>query len=343
MKTIRFLAMLLAAILLVSCGKVNSGDQKSAPSQITVALSPTVATMDQGAIQQFTATVTGSANTAVRWSVWEGTRGGNVDAQGRFTAPSAAGLFHVTAASVVDGNKKATAQVSVNSVAITVSPTIGDLEPGSTQQFTATVTGSVNHNVAWSLQEGAGGSITNDGLYTAPVSTGVFHLVATSAADSTRSATVAITVANLSVVINPGAVEISPGKTRTFTAAVSGCMDDRVAWSLQEGAKGGGIGSDGLYTAPAELGEYHVIATSISHPGVSSMARVIVRESEFTDAGNMTMVSFDHSATLLQNGDVLLAGGGTVTNDNYAETTSAELFDHSTGSFRPTGEMKTAS
>ena len=341
MKTISFAGMLFATILLVSCGG-KSRNQEAKPLHIAVTLSPAVTTMDQGATQQFTATVTGDANTAVVWSVQEGTRGGSVDAQGRYAAPSAAGVFHLTATSVVDTSKKATAQVSVNSVAIVVSPTVGDLEPGSTQQFTATVTGSVNHNVAWSLQEGTGGSITNTGLYTAPAATGIFHLVASSAADSTRSLTITITVSNLSVLINPGTAVIMPGKTRTFNAAVSGCMDDRVAWSLQEGPRGGVIGGDGLYTAPAELGEYHVIATSLAHPGISGVARVVVRKSEFTDAGNMTMVRFDHTATLLQSGDVLLAGGGTFTNENYSETTSAELFDHATGSFRPTGEMKIA-
>jgi len=341
MKTTQWVGTLLATVLLASCGG-KSSNKNSEQSQIAVTLSPSATTMDQGAIQQFTATVMGNANTAVLWSVWEGTRGGIIDAQGRYTAPSAAGVFHVTATSVADATKKAIARVSVNSVAMSVSPAAGDLEPGSTQQFTATVTGSVNHNVAWNLKEGTAGSITNDGLYTAPAAPGIFHLVASSAADSALSVTVAITVANLSVSIKPAAVEIRPGKTLTFTASVSGCMDDRVAWSLQEAGTGGTISVDGLYTGPAELGEYHVIATSIAHPAFSAVARVIVRESEFTDAGNMTMVRIDHTATLLQNGDVLLVGGGTITNNDYAETTSAELFDHATGSFRPTGEMKTA-
>jgi hypothetical protein len=338
MKTIRFIGTLFATILIVSCGNGKSGNVK----QIVVALSPAVTTMDQGATKQFAATVTGNANTAVVWSVSEGIGGGSIDAHGRYTAPSAAGVFHVTATSVVDTSKKATAQVSVNSVAISVSPTVGDLEPGSTQQFTATVTGSVNHNVVWSLNEGAGGSITNDGLYTAPAGTGMFHIVASSVADSTRSVSVVITVAKLSVLISPGALEITPGRTRSLSASVSGCMDDRVAWSVQEGGSGGAISDNGLYTAPTELGEYHVIATSIAHPGVSGLAKVVVRKSAFTDAGNMTMVRFDHTATLLPSGDVLLVGGGTFTNGNYAETTSAELFDHASRTFRLTGEMKTA-
>lgn len=342
MKTIRFVWILLAPVLLVACGGGKSGNEIPAPPQIAVTLSPGVTTLDQGATQQFTATVTGDANTAVVWAIEEGNGGGSIDAQGRYTAPFAAGVFHVIATSAVAPSKKAIAQISVNSVEISVSPTAGDLEPGSFQQFTATVTGIVNHGVAWSLRESMGGSITSDGLYTAPAETGTFHVIASSVANSALSVIVPITVANLSVLISPGTVEIMPGKTRSFTASVSGCMDDRVAWSVQEGGNGGMIGDDGLYTAPAVVGEYHVIAISLAHPNISGIAKVVVRNSGFTDAGNMTMVRFDHSATLLPSGDVLLVGGGTFTNAGYAETTSAELFDHLAASFKPTGEMKTA-
>ncbi len=40
----------------------------------------------------------------------------------------------------------------------------------------------------WSIQEGNdGGSITDDGVYTAPNRSGIFHIIATSQADSTKS------------------------------------------------------------------------------------------------------------------------------------------------------------
>ncbi|HEX9121606.1 MAG TPA: kelch repeat-containing protein [Terriglobales bacterium] len=296
--------------------------------------------MDQGATQQFTATVAGSANTAVVWSIQEGSAGGNIDGQGIYTAPAVAGVFHVIATSAADSTKKATAEISVNWVAIGVSPTSGDMEPGATQQFTATVTGSVNHAVTWSVQEGAvGGSITTDGMYTAPASPGRYHVLAKQAS-ITASAT--LTVATLAVLISPRGAGLLPGSARTFTASVAGCMDDRVTWAVQEGSAGGIITTEGVYTAPATLGEYHVVATSVAHSSVSGIATVVVANSGFTDAGNMTVVRYDHTATLLPSGDVLLAGGGTITKGDYSEAASAELFDHSTGGFRPTGEMTTA-
>jgi hypothetical protein len=53
----------------------------------------------------------------------------------------------------------------------------------------------------------------------------------------------------------------------------------------------------------------------------------------FTATGDMMTARSGHTATLLQNGKVLIAGGGTA---------SAELFDPSTGSFIPTANMITS-
>lgn len=54
--------------------------------------------------------------------------------------------------------------------------------------------------------------------------------------------------------------------------------------------------------------------------------------SPFTATGSMITARSGHTATLLANGKVLIAGGG---------TSSAELYDSSTGSFSPTGSMTT--
>jgi Galactose oxidase, central domain len=57
----------------------------------------------------------------------------------------------------------------------------------------------------------------------------------------------------------------------------------------------------------------------------------------FTATGSMTEFRFDHTATLLNNGQVLLTGGF-----NGSPVTDAELFDPTTGSFSRTGNMGTA-
>ncbi|MBU8898884.1 chitinase [Corallococcus sp. M34] len=80
-------------------------------------------------------------------------------------------------------------------VFVSVSPASLTLQAGQTGQFTATVAGSTNTAVTWSVQEGAaGGAVTAAGLYTAPVTAGTYHVVATSQADPSKSASATVTV-----------------------------------------------------------------------------------------------------------------------------------------------------
>ena len=90
---------------------------------VAVSLAPGSASVLTGATQQFTATVTGSANTAVTWAVQEGSTGGTVNSSGLYTAPTAAGIYHVVAKSVADISKTATATVTVTPSPATVSYT----------------------------------------------------------------------------------------------------------------------------------------------------------------------------------------------------------------------------
>src|SRR5262249_10589195 len=69
--------------------------------------------------------------------------------------------------------------------------------------------------VNWVVQEEAGGSITSDGLYTAPQTIGTFHIIATDRSDPTNTLTATIAVVSHGFV--PAGYMIVPRARHTAT------------------------------------------------------------------------------------------------------------------------------
>ncbi len=270
-----------------------------APQTISVSISPTSASVQINAQQQFTASVTGTANTAVTWQV-NGVTGGNattgtITDGGRYTAPAAvpAGVVTVTAVSQADSTKKANATVTVTNqpqaVSISISPTSASVQTGTTRQFTATVTGSANTAVTWQVNGVTGGNattgtITASGLYTAPaaVPAGAVTVTAISQADSSKQASATVTVTappqTVAVTINPTSASVAVGATQQFTATVTGSANTAVTWQVN-GVTGGNattgtITASGLYTAPGAIpaGTVTVRAVSVADPTKNASA-----------------------------------------------------------------------
>jgi PQQ-like domain len=182
--------------------QTTSAAVKVNPS-VGVAVSPASAAIAVSGTQPFTASVSGNTNTSVTWSV-DGTTGGNstvgtISTGGLYSAPAVAGQHTVTATSVADSTQKASASISVLSLG--VSPSNANLAPGGTQQFTATVEGTSNTAVTWSVDGVVNGNttvgtISSTGLYTAPGTVGSHTITATSVLISTLSATATVIVQN---------------------------------------------------------------------------------------------------------------------------------------------------
>ncbi|MBM3784277.1 MAG: hypothetical protein FJW30_07935 [Acidobacteria bacterium] len=159
-------------------------------SEISVSLTPVSATLGPRETQQFTATVSNSGNTAVRWSIFPDI--GTITSTGLYTAPQSftgSPVVTVSAISQADGTKVAQAAVTlVNRLTITMTPRAASLGPQQTQQFTAVVSGGPDTRVVWTLTPNVG-SITSTGLYTAPATLLVGSTVtvrAAAAADNTK-------------------------------------------------------------------------------------------------------------------------------------------------------------
>jgi YVTN family beta-propeller protein len=217
MKVWKIGAVLLLAAMYSSCG--------GSSSSVTVTVSPNPVTVILSGSQQFTATVAGSTNTNVNWSV-NTVPGGNstvgtISSTGLYTAPAALpnpATITITATSAVNIKITGTASVTLDSgVRVSVLPLVTTLGAAETFQFTDTVTGTTNSAVTWSVNGVNGGNstvgtITSTGLYTAPatVPTSGTVITATSVADTTRAGN-----SNVSLLagVDPTLSSIDPNST----------------------------------------------------------------------------------------------------------------------------------
>jgi trimeric autotransporter adhesin len=250
------------------------------------AISPANPTVNTGAPQQFTTTVSGSStDTGVTWNAVSG----SITSAGLYTAPGsepAGGTDTVTVKSNADPSKSASTTVTIARVSISaVAPATPTVDLSGTQQFSATVSGSSDIVVVWSISPASGaGTISASGLYTAPndLTAGTSVTVkATSHANANVSSRTTATIASNESVgaISPANPTVSTGAQQQFTATVSGSSNDTsVSWS----AVSGSMTSGGLYTAPATVpatATDTVTAKSNADPSKSASTTVTITQS----------------------------------------------------------------
>ncbi len=115
--------------------------------------------------------------------------------------------------------------------------------------------------------------------------------------------------------------------TFTATGSMSSAREDATATLLTDGKV---LITGGVTFASSTSGGYVLASAEIYDPTTGS----------FTEVGNMNVPRAFHSATLLPNGQVLIAGGQYAT-DGTNSTNQAELFDPSNNTFTLTGSMAT--
>ncbi|MDE3165231.1 MAG: hypothetical protein KGN36_05445, partial [Acidobacteriota bacterium] len=193
-------------------------------SSVAVSVSPTSASLFAGQTRQFSATVTGTANTTVAWKV-NGQPGGSptvgiVSSTGAYTAPTSiasAGSVTVSATSIADTSRSSSATVTLGATAqpLTLVPSSVNLPAGGSQQFTASIGGVPTTAVRWSLSAQAG-TISSTGLYVAPASIAASQTVTVTATSTQTNA-----AANSVIGLSSGAAPLSGGLVAVPTPAVS--------------------------------------------------------------------------------------------------------------------------
>jgi len=172
---------------------------------VAISMTPASGTLYGGQTEQFAANVSNTSNSAVAWSI-SPTGIGTISSSGLYAAPASIAsiqTIYLTATSHADSSKHATATVTLIPpgpgipVSVSVTPLSSTLYIGQTEQLTANVANTNNPGVTWSISPSGTGTVSAEGVYSAPTTLSSFQIVtvtATSVADTTKSASATITV-----------------------------------------------------------------------------------------------------------------------------------------------------
>jgi hypothetical protein len=273
---------------------------------IQIAVTPLSAQVGAGSKQQFVASVTGASTPFVLWSVSGpgclNLSCGFITGSGLYTAPPSSPsppTVTVKATSFDDFTTSASASVTITAVAapaVVVAPNPMQLTLGAQQQFTATVTGTANTQVIWSVvNNGCGfncGYITATGLYTAPSTLPTSPLVTISASLNvfppvTGSAQITIKPpvnSNGGLTISPGTVQLPARGLQPFSATINGSQVSFANWSMSGAgctpATCGTITQSGFYSAPSVVSApttVTITANSVFPAGKSGSATIVLQ------------------------------------------------------------------
>jgi hypothetical protein len=157
---------------------------------------------------------------------------------------------------------------------LAVEPQGSCVAPAGTQQFTVTAAGTPSPTVNWYVDtlKGGGpavGTITNDGLYSAPSAVGVHTIgVVSTTSSAVASATTISVTSSPNFHVSPDSAAIPPGGTQAFEAQVCGVSSSQVNWIVDNIPGGsdevGTVTSSGEYTAPTSPGTHKVQAQTPS-------------------------------------------------------------------------------
>ncbi|MBI5282132.1 MAG: pentapeptide repeat-containing protein [Candidatus Solibacter usitatus] len=216
--------------------------------------------------------------------------------------------------------------------------------------FNAVITGFVNGETQ--ATAGIGGTLTFATPAVLLSDVGIYAVVPSGLTASNYAFTYG--AGSLTVLIatpvfsNLSAPAVAPGAP---TATISGKLTwaglappGSVAISLNGGlAQQAAIGAGGSFSAsvPAELSTIGAYPVSFSYPGASpnytaATASATLKVEGFLATGNMQQTRREHTATLMNNGMVLIAGG---LDSSGAPTATAEVYNPSNGTFHLAGNM----
>jgi hypothetical protein len=259
----------------------------------------------------YTATVSGSTNTAVTWLAG-GVVGGNATvgticntisascpSLGYYTAPttitSPGTVVTVMAIAQADTTKSASANVTIN-IAVSLNVSSTTVTANGSQQFTATVAGTGTTGVTWSVNGIVGGNSTVGticnavgpncpaaGYYAAPTypptpNTVTITATSTFSSSITSSATVTLLPPPITVSINPTALSLQVNGTVQFSDLVTTTSSIPIKTTVTWGVEDPGLAGGTLYGTITANGLY--TAPASVPPGVTNPIPIYVVSTE---------------------------------------------------------------
>ena len=224
-------------------------------------------------------------------------------------------------------------------ISVSVTPATTNLAGNTTQVFTGVVSNLPTAGVVnWSITEANAGTLSGTTgatvTYTSPVLSGTYHVVATSAADPSKSSSATITV-TAAIAVNPSrtSANLIPNQFVDISADVINTTNKGITWSVPAG--GGTLSTPNSpatrYTAPAAAGTYIVTATSVADPtktatismNVVAVAVSAAADATTIDANSQTVVRATITPPFADNRAnwALASGGGSISPGQGTTTT----------------------
>jgi len=318
----------------------------TAQAAITLTLKTSASTVALGGTLTLTATVSGTPNTGLTWSVNGVTNGnsstGALTGSGlkrTYTAPPVncpnpnPVTFKIVSAA--DNITSATATATVTStIVVTISPTSKSLALGGTQVFTATLSGTTNTALNWYVNGVLNGNATQGTLtgctttaprtctYTAPPvdvpNPNPAVIKVASAADPSKNKTAKVTVALVVAITHPSnPASVAVGSTLPITASVTGATPN-ITWTVDGVTNGNSTYGTISGTYPS-----YTYTPPTAIPGGSNPVTIEATQPGATESASLT-VTINPSATT-PTAVKVTAGAASVTGFDFSLSSSSSL------------------
>jgi uncharacterized protein (DUF1800 family) len=317
-------SLLLSALLLAGCS-VSVAPSTSAivaPSAIAVAVTGAVRA-NIGTAVQYTATVTGTPNLAVTWSVNSKAGGnstyGTISSSGLYTPPASVptqNAITITATSQADTSASAATQVQILN-AVPVISSVAGASSGAGMSLSVTGTNFLSTSIVQLAGQNLATTFVSGTQLSASIASApapgsqVAIIVINPSPGATQSSAYSLSIpggpaASLAVT---GSSQAGIGTNVQYAATITGIANTAVTWAVNASPGGsasiGTISATGLYSAPAAIpaqNEITISATSVADSSLTGSLQVTI-------VGDVPIVS-SATATYNSDGSILIAVAG---------------------------------